>query len=81
MWLPPLCSLFRLAALLCFLILLCSCYLGVSLSEQHACLQVYPENGDGVRIMAKCSTVDVPPGVHVSINACRQGVRTHGIHL
>ena len=44
--LPPLCSFFRLAALLCFLFLLCSGYLGVSLWERHACLQVYPEHGN-----------------------------------
>ena len=31
--------------------------------------------------MAKRSTVDVPPGVHVSINACGQVVRMRGIHL
>ena len=43
-WLPPLCSFFRLAALLCFLFLRCSGYLGVSLWGRHACLQVYPEH-------------------------------------
>ena len=29
--------------------------------------------------MAKRSTVDVPPRVHVSINACGQVVQLHGI--